>query len=223
VPQPGWPWRALVGALLLILAWDASGLDLWLAQLAGGPQGFPWRDHPLTAVWLHDRARQLGWVLLVAVTALCAWPMGTLRRLTAAERAGLAASLWLSLLLVVAIKRFSATSCPWDLAAFGGTAAHVSHWLWGVADGGTGRCFPAGHASTALAFWALPVWLATAHPQRARQWLLAVAVVGAVLGGVQQLRGAHFMSHTLWTAWLCAAVPLALRQWALNRGWVPLR
>ncbi len=69
----------------------------------------------------------------------------------------------------------------------------------------------------------MPVWLATSHPQRSRQWLLAVAVVGAVLGGVQQLRGAHFMSHTLWTAWLCAAVPLALRQWALNRGWVPLR
>mgnify|MGYP003449324878 CR=1 FL=1 len=26
---------------------------------------------------------------------------------------------------------------------------------------------------------------------------------GFALGAVQQLRGAHFMSHTLWTAWIC--------------------
>ena len=26
---------------------------------------------------------------------------------------------------------------------------------------------------------------------------------GFALGLAQQMRGAHFMSHTLWTAWLC--------------------
>jgi membrane-associated PAP2 superfamily phosphatase len=33
---------------------------------------------------------------------------------------------------------------------------------------------------------------------------LALALAaGSVLGLSQQMRGAHFMSHTLWTAWLC--------------------
>jgi membrane-associated PAP2 superfamily phosphatase len=31
-------------------------------------------------------------------------------------------------------------------------------------------------------------------------------VTGFVAGATQQLRGAHFMSHTLWTAWICWAV-----------------
>jgi membrane-associated PAP2 superfamily phosphatase len=31
-------------------------------------------------------------------------------------------------------------------------------------------------------------------------------VIGFVLGISQQIRGAHFMSHTLWTAWLCWTV-----------------
>ena len=30
--------------------------------------------------------------------------------------------------------------------------------------------------------------------------------LGMLLGGVQQLRGAHFLTHTLWTAWIACAV-----------------
>jgi membrane-associated PAP2 superfamily phosphatase len=33
--------------------------------------------------------------------------------------------------------------------------------------------------------------------------LLAALGTGGLLGISQQLRGAHFMSHTLWTAWIC--------------------
>jgi membrane-associated PAP2 superfamily phosphatase len=32
--------------------------------------------------------------------------------------------------------------------------------------------------------------------------MLAV-LVGLGLGWVQQMRGAHFMSHTLWSGWVC--------------------
>jgi membrane-associated PAP2 superfamily phosphatase len=34
-------------------------------------------------------------------------------------------------------------------------------------------------------------------------WLAGAAATGLVLGVAQQMRGAHFMSHTLWTGWLC--------------------
>jgi membrane-associated PAP2 superfamily phosphatase len=36
--------------------------------------------------------------------------------------------------------------------------------------------------------------------------LLIAVLAGLILGLSQQMRGAHFMSHTLWTAWLCWTV-----------------
>jgi membrane-associated PAP2 superfamily phosphatase len=110
------------------------------------------------------------------------------------------------------LKQLSLTSCPWSLAEFGGSARHVSHWAWGVADGGEGRCFPAGHATAAFCF--LPGYFAlrAAAPVAARRWLLAVLGAGAVLGVVQVMRGAHFASHSLWTGWFCWAFALAALQ-----------
>ena len=40
-------------------------------------------------------------------------------------------------------------------------------------------------------------------PFAARAWLGCALVAGLLLGLAQQQRGAHYMSHTLWTAWLC--------------------
>jgi membrane-associated PAP2 superfamily phosphatase len=110
----------------------------------------------------------------------------------------------LALLLIVSIKRFSLTSCPWDLAEFGGSAAYVSHWQWGVPDGGGGHCFPGGHASTVFGLLALPLWWWQRSPRRAQLLLWAILALGLGLGWVQQVRGAHYLSHNLWTAWLCA-------------------
>ena len=79
-------------------------------------------------------------------------------------------------------QNLSATSCPWDLAQFGGVARHVSHWALGVLDGGSGRCFPAGHASAGFAF--LGGYFALRHkaPTAARWWLAGAFAGGFVLG-----------------------------------------
>jgi membrane-associated PAP2 superfamily phosphatase len=73
-------------------------------------------------------------------------------------------------------------------------------------DGGGGHCFPAGHASTGFAFIAVYFGLRQAGVLAARKYLLMAVLAGFVLGLSQQMRGAHFMSHTLWTAWLCWTV-----------------
>jgi membrane-associated PAP2 superfamily phosphatase len=44
----------------------------------------------------------------------------------------------------------------------------------------------------------------------ARRWLLLALAAGLVLGLSQQWRGAHFMSHTLWSGWLCWCLAWAL-------------
>jgi membrane-associated PAP2 superfamily phosphatase len=203
-------------ALLLLLAWDALGLDLPLARLSGRPHGFPLRDDWLLSDVLHEGVRRLSWGVMIALILAIWWPVGFLRDLTRGERTGLVAGTALALLAVAALKGISRTSCPWDLAEFGGTARYVSHWTFGVIDGGGGRCFPAGHASSGFAFVAGYFWLQNKTPRTARYWLAGVMAAGLGLGLVQQVRGAHYLSHTLWTAWVCWST--AGLAWAAAQG-----
>jgi membrane-associated PAP2 superfamily phosphatase len=197
-------------ALLMLLLWDATGLDLALAGLAGTPTGFPWRDNGFLVHVMHEGARSLSWLLLIALVAAIRWPVGVLRRLRTRERAQLAFTVLAGVLVVSLVKQASATSCPWDLKTFGGLADYVSHWAWGLRDGGPGGCFPAGHASAGFAYVGGWFVLRRASPPAARAWLAGALAGGLLLGLAQQLRGAHYMSHTLWTGWLCWTTGLAV-------------
>jgi membrane-associated PAP2 superfamily phosphatase len=200
--------RIFLGTLLslaLLLAWDHSGLDLWAAHWFGSAAGFPLEDHWLWRGTLHDDILWLPWGIEFALLAAVARPFGAMRQLAVERRAQLALTTLVSLLVVSTLKLHSLTSCPWELQEFGGTVAYVSHWAWGMRDGGSGGCFPAGHASAGFAF--IGGFFAFRHtlPRTAQRWLAGALLAGLVLGLAQQVRGAHFMSHTLWTAWLCWA------------------
>lgn len=206
-PALPWPFlrrcTALTGALLLgLVLWDASGLDMPLARWAGSAQGFAWRSAPALVLWLHEVPRALSMLLIGLLAAGTVWPWGFLRRMARRDRVQLVASVLGAIALTTLVKRWSHTSCPWDLAEFGGVARHVSHWAWGVRDGGPGHCFPAGHASAALGFGAGWFVLRRAAPRWATPWLAAALAAGLLLGLAQQVRGAHYMSHTLWSAWI---------------------
>ncbi|NMM81936.1 phosphatidic acid phosphatase [Acidovorax sp. SRB_14] len=190
-------------AFLCLLAWDAAGQDLALAQVFGNSHGFPLREHWFLVYGLHEGPRRLAWLLTLALTLAIWWPFGVLRRVGHAERLQLAITTLLSLAVVTALKYTSTTSCPWSLAQFGGVARHVSHWALGTLDGGGGRCFPAGHAAAGFSFLGGYFALRRLHPRQAHAWLAAALASGLVLGWAQQMRGAHFLSHTLWTGWLC--------------------
>lgn len=192
-----------LGTLACVVAWDVGGQDLGLAQIFGSSTGFALRDQWFFVNVLHEGARRLGWVLVLLLTLSVWWPRGFLRRLDVRERVQLTVSIMAALAVVSLTKGLSATSCPWDLAQFGGVARHVSHWAFGIQDGGGGRCFPAGHASAGFSFLGGYFALRRSAPKAALWWLVGSLVAGFVLGGAQQMRGAHFMSHTLWTGWLC--------------------
>lgn len=190
-------------SLAFILAWDASGLDLWLAGLNGSPVGFSLRNHWILSTLLHDGARLLAALIWAALAVAAVRPFGPLRQLDTRRRLWLLVTVATGMLLISVIKRFTSTECPWELSAFGGTLPFVSHWDWGVTARTTpGHCFPAGHASAGFAW--LAGWFAWPSGARTRsRWLVTSLAAGVVLGVAQQLRGAHFMSHTLWTAWFC--------------------
>lgn len=205
-------WLASFALLGATLAWDASGLDRAVMHWLADSSGFALRHQWLLERVLHDVARQLATLALLLLVAMVWLPLGPLRQLSRWQRAEIATGTGLALAAVNAIKRHSLTSCPWDLQDFGGPASYVSHWSWGLADGGGGNCFPGGHASAAMAFLALALpWLASQDAlqrQRGLRMLAGVFSVGLLLGLTQTLRGAHYPSHTWWTALICWGVAL---------------
>lgn len=212
---------ALVLGLMALAAWDASGLDIVLARAWGTAAGFAWRDHWFTAGLMHGGIRVLGWIAFLILLAGVWRPLPFARLLSRRERIWWLGTILLSVASISLLKRVSATSCPWALAEFGGGAAqYVPHWVWGLTDGGSGGCFPSGHASTAFAFLSGWFVLRERNPSVARVWLLTVVAAGTLLGGVQAVRGAHYVSHSLWTAWICWATSAVsfhtLKAWRVN-------
>ena len=199
--------QVTLAALVLLLLWDLSGLDRAAMHWVGDASGFAWRDRLLTSRVLHDGGRVLGWVvvaLLLVNVWRPLWP-GPSR----GERVRWLLVTLACVLAVPSLKWISATSCPWDLAEFGGVARYVSHWAPG-GDGGPGRCFPSGHATVAFGFIGGWFVLRPHHPRAAVLWLAGVLLAGLVFGGAQYLRGAHYPSHTMWSAWLCWALSALL-------------
>lgn len=77
-------------------------------------------------------------------------------------------------------------------------------------DWHAGHCFPAGHASAGMWLSALAVFWLPANPRKALAVFLGGLFVGLTMGWVQQMRGMHFLTHTLATAWLSTALLFAM-------------
>jgi len=60
------------------------------------------------------------------------------------------------------------------------------------------------------AFAFLAGWLALRRSALAasRIWLGVTVGIGLLFGWMQVMRGAHYLSHSLWTGWICAATAL---------------
>lgn len=208
--------------LLAVIAIHLGDTDLWLAQHLYQLQGGHWllRDHWLTYDLLHEGGRLLVALLLLANLGLLLW--AGWRRQPQLMQAALMvlASVVTSMLLVNLLKGATGLDCPWDLQPFGGE--RLVHDLFASLPAGQpgGRCFPAGHASGGYG-WVVLYFAALSLAPRWRWRALAVGLgLGLAFGVGQQLRGAHFLSHDLWTLALCwwcsCAADAAMRQVA---GW----
>ena len=213
--------RLLVAALLAtvpLIAWigQATDLDLMLADAMFdfSAQVFPWRHAWLTETFNHGLLKALltlaaaAFIGCALVDALEPAPqrdaLGRLR-LRIVALAALVVPAAISIL-----KQASASHCPWDLARYGGTQPYLRLLDSLPAGVAPGHCLPAGHASSALWLVALMVYWLPNRPRIAAIAAAATLGFGLLVGLLQQWRGAHFMTHTLWSMWIACAVVLAL-------------
>lgn len=204
-----WPLAAFAAVSFALLG---LGLDQWLADRLYAWQGHAWslRDGFLTETVGHLGGRRLsqwawlavlvGFLVALRREALAGWRLPLLYLLL---------SVLLSTVLVAWMKRWTQMDCPWDLLAYGGSKTY--HGLFEQrGSGAPGACFPAGHASAGYAWVAAYFCLRAVRP-RWRWWGLALGLgMGALFGLAQQLRGAHFLSHDVWSLMICWLVALAL-------------
>lgn len=189
--------------------------DLRIADRLYAWQGHAWalRRNFVTDSLIHvagKRISALAW-LGVAVAYAASWKVARLR----AWRQPLLYLLVVVALgtgLVSALKHVTDIDCPWDIDRYGGLRPYIN--LLGARPPGLprGLCFPAGHASAGYAWVALYFFFAAVRPAWRLPGLAVGLAVGAVFGFSQQLRGAHFMSHDLFTLAICWCVAVGSRR-----------
>jgi membrane-associated PAP2 superfamily phosphatase len=126
-------------------------------------------------------------------------------------------SLTLSLAGVAIIKHSLPMDCPWDLQAFGGTQSFTGLFSSWPANRAPNACFPAGHASIGFAWLGLYFFCLQLYPTLARPALMLSLTLGFGLGLVQQLRGAHFISHDIASAAWCWSMACLCAYWPALR------
>lgn len=206
----------VAGALAILWLGRCTDLDLMLADAVFDAQRrvFPWRDAWLTVTFNHVIVKQLLMLLALGIVGYAlvdAWrPRAGLSALGRLQLRTVAMSAVLVPAVTSALKHLSTSHCPWDLLRYGGEQPYVR--LFGTAPAATlpGQCLPAGHASSALWLVALAVCWLPERPSRARAAALLAIGAGATVGYLQQLRGAHFMTHTLWSIWIASTIVVAL-------------
>lgn len=98
------------------------------------------------------------------------------------------------------LKETTNVDCPRSLADFGGQEPYVHLFSPRPDSLPKARCFPGGHSSSGFALFAL-YFLLLARSRRLARISLALALcVGGLFAFGQEARGAHFLSHDIWSA-----------------------
>ena len=134
-----------------------------------------------------------------------------------AAHAQLIVSLILSLAGVALLKKLIPMDCPWDLQPFGGSQTFNGLFSSWPANRAPNACFPAGHASIGYAWFGLYFFCLQRYPALARLALGCSIGLGISLGLVQELRGAHFISHDLASAAWCWTMACLCAYWPILR------
>jgi DNA-binding response OmpR family regulator/membrane-associated PAP2 superfamily phosphatase len=213
-------WPSFFLTLLVFLAIEFTGTDLWLQDHFYNFQSHAWlvdADSPFPRILFYSVPKVLIWLFGVLMIAGASF-YGTFRRLfpgIAPARRDMwivIATLATAPALVSLGKATSDTFTPAQIRRYGGVAPYVKvieHYPANDHPAKHGRAFPAGHASGGFALLSLAGLAAT---RRGRRVGIAIGLTaGSAMGAYQIFKGAHYLSHTVVTAGFCWIIFLTWR------------
>jgi len=198
--------RHLLIPLLLAVAASvvlmAGNGDQWLADQLYRWEGSRWafKDAWWTTHVIHRGGKNLstlaGVLVMLALLRAC---LDTRWKALRRPLLYLLLAVGLSTGMVALLKSMTQMDCPWGLQRYGGLRPFIGLFESRPELLGRAACFPAGHASAGYGWVALYFFALQVRP-RWRWVALATAVAtGLAFGFSQQLRGAHFLSHDVWS------------------------
>jgi membrane-associated PAP2 superfamily phosphatase len=201
----------LVSALVLGLVFPMTGLDQYLIApyFDADNQQFSLKHDWFLESVLHTGLKY--GLIVVAFSTLVAAFIGSINVSLKVHHQRL---LWVFMLMLISttlislLKHSSMHACPNDLIQYGGNLPYLQLFDALPVGAEAGKCFPGGHASGGFALMAFYFAFRDVKPQFAKSLLLLSLSLGFVMGWAQMMRGEHFLSHNLWSAWVVWAICL---------------
>ncbi|MBV6618996.1 phosphatase PAP2 family protein, partial [Acinetobacter baumannii] len=105
-----------------------------------------------------------------------------------------------------------AHACPWNMVHPNTLGSYI--WDFSAKHG---HCFPGGHASAGFILMTGYFVYRLEQPKRAYFYLFSGILLGFMMGWAQMMRGAHFLSHNLWTGWVVWAINILFYAICIHR------
>jgi len=119
--------------------------------------------------------------------------------------------------MVSVLKTIFEVDCPWDLILYGGTKPYFQLISYDPAYLPSSGCFPAAHASVGFTLISIYFYCSIHLKKYKNRALYTALILGFSFGLVQQIRGAHFISHTIWSLIICILVNILIYSLAYRK------
>jgi len=204
-------------ALVIIYIFD---LDFYFADLIYQPtNNWQYKDAWLTAVLMHKYGKYT--LILLYIILLVQFFFDYKNNQDRDQSYGkvvLLISLLSGAFSVTLLKQLLEVDCPWDLRRYGGDKLFFPLFQYASASLPSSHCFPSGHASTGFTWFSWYFYSCIYYPKYKLRILTVILFIGFLYGAGQQLRGAHFMSHDIWSILVCLTVNIVIYKLAFRSG-----
>lgn len=205
-----------VSLLLILFIGQYTNLDLIIQDYYydAAQKIFPWDKTWFAHYFMHDYVKAFiirsGQLLLLVMLIDTVKKWSKISEFTRVRLRLIALSSLLVPAAVRTIKEFSILHCPFEIDRYGGDTPFI-RLLDNIPEViKAGHCFPAGHATTGLWLASICVFWLPHDTKKASIAFFAGLSVGFILGWVQQMRGHHFLFHTLWSSWIASFIIVIL-------------
>jgi membrane-associated PAP2 superfamily phosphatase len=124
-------------------------------------------------------------------------------------------------LLVGLLKNSTHIFTPWDLQFFGGDKPYIRIFDSVYTGASIGHAFPGGHSSGGFAYVSTFFALSAMGSKYRYHGLVIPLLMGMLFAATQEIRGAHFLSHDLFSFAICWLVSLMLAVIFYPEFWNP--